>query len=40
MATIRDVARACSVSAMTVSYVFNDKKGAVSPATRERVLRR
>ena len=38
MATIKDVAQACGVSAMTVSYVFNEKPGAVSAATRERVL--
>lgn len=37
MTTIKDVAEACGVSAMTVSYVFNDKPGAVSAATRERV---
>ena len=38
MATIKDVAQKCGVSAMTVSYVFNGKVGAVSAATRERVL--
>jgi LacI family transcriptional regulator len=38
MATIKDVAKACGVSTMTVSYVFNDKPGAVGEATRLRVL--
>ncbi len=38
MATIKDIAQACGVSAMTVSYVFNEKPGAVGAATRERVL--
>lgn len=39
MPTIRDVARACKVSPMTVSYVLNDKSGQVSAETRERVLK-
>jgi len=38
MPTIRDVARACGLSAATVSYVLNDSR-AVRPQTRERVLR-
>ena len=36
--TIRDVARECGVSAMTVSAVLNNRKGDVSTQTRERVL--
>lgn len=39
MPTLNDVAKACNVSAMTVSCVLNDKPGRVSAATRERVLR-
>ncbi len=35
--TIKDVARACSVSTQTISRVINDKSD-VSPATREKVL--
>lgn len=38
MVTIRQVARACGVSPMTVSFVLNNKPGAVSQETRERVL--
>jgi DNA-binding LacI/PurR family transcriptional regulator len=38
MATIKDIARECGVSAMTVSAVLNNKKGEVSASTRERVL--
>ncbi len=39
MVTIRDVARACGVSPMTVSFVINHKPGQVSEETRERVLK-
>lgn len=39
MVTIRQVAQACSVSPMTVSYVLNNRAGAVSEETREKVLR-
>ena len=39
MATIRDVAKECGVSAMTVSAVLNNRPGYASPETRERVLR-
>lgn len=39
MATIRDVARACGVSPMTVSYVLNNKAGQVSERTRLRVMK-
>ena len=39
MTTIRDVARACGVSPMTVSFVLNNKPGQVSEETRERVLK-
>ena len=39
MPTLRDVARACNVTPMTVSCVLNNKRGRVSAATRERVLR-
>jgi len=39
MPTIRDVARACNVSPMTVSFVLNNKTGQVSAETRERVLK-
>ena len=38
MPTLSDVAKACNVSAMTVSCVLNNKPGRVSAATRERVL--
>lgn len=38
MATIKDIARECGVSAMTVSAVINNKQGEVSAPTRERVL--
>ena len=38
MATIKDIARECGVSAMTVSAVINNKSGEVSAGTRERVL--
>src|SRR5271166_6498402 len=37
--TIRDVARACGVSPMTVSFVLNNKPGQVSDGTRDRVLK-
>lgn len=37
--TIRQVANACGVSPMTVSFVINDKPGQVSVETRERVLK-
>ena len=37
MVTIKDIARECGVSAVTVSAVLNNKLGEVSPATRERV---
>lgn len=39
MATIRQIARACQVSPMAVSFVLNNKPGEVSEETRERVLR-
>ena len=39
MPTIRQVAHACGVSPMTVSFVINNKPGQVSDETRERVLR-
>ncbi len=39
MTTIRDVAAACGVSPMTVSFVLNNKRGQVSEETRERVLK-
>lgn len=39
MPTIRDVAKACGVSPMTVSFVLNDKREQVSEETRERVLK-
>lgn len=38
MVTIKDIARECGVSVMTVSAVLNNKPGEVSAATRERVL--
>src|SRR5450432_2773718 len=38
MVTIKDIARECGVSAVTVSAVINNKQGEVSAATRERVL--
>ena len=38
MATIKDIARECGVSAMTVSAVINTKPGEVSASTRERIL--
>ncbi|HZP82439.1 MAG TPA: LacI family DNA-binding transcriptional regulator [Chthonomonadaceae bacterium] len=38
MSTIKDVARACGLSAATVSYVINDGPRSVRPETRERVL--
>ena len=38
MATIKDIARECGVSAMTVSAVINNKPGEVSAPTRERIL--
>lgn len=39
MPTIRDVARACGLSAMTVSSVLNGKTGEASEETRARVLK-
>ncbi len=39
MPTIRDVARACGLSAMTVSAVLNGKVGQASEETRARVLK-
>lgn len=39
MPTLSDVAQVCGVSPMTVSCVLNNKRGRVSAATRERVLR-
>jgi LacI family transcriptional regulator len=38
MATIKEVAEQCGVSTATVSYVLNNKEGAVGAKTRERVL--
>jgi LacI family transcriptional regulator len=37
--TIRQIAKACRVSPMTVSFVLNNKQGQVSDETRERVLK-
>jgi len=39
MPTIRQIAKACKVSPMTVSFVLNNKPGQVSEDTRQRVLR-
>ncbi len=39
MSTIRQVAKACGVSPMTVSFVINNRSDQVSSGTRERVLR-
>jgi len=39
MATIREIAETCGVSAMTVSAVLNKRRGAASPETRARILR-
>ncbi|MGI4787698.1 MAG: LacI family DNA-binding transcriptional regulator [Janthinobacterium lividum] len=39
MPTIRQVAKACGVSPMTVSFVLNNKPGQVSKETRVRVLK-
>ncbi len=39
MPTIREVAKACGLSAMTVSAVLNNRLGETSPETRQRVLR-
>jgi len=39
MSSIREVARVCGVSPMTVSFVLNNKEGQVSEETRERVLK-
>ena len=39
MSSIRQIARACGVSPMTVSFVLNDAPGQVGEETRERVLR-
>ncbi len=39
MTTIRDVARRCGLSAMTVSSVLNNRPGSAAPETRDRVLR-
>jgi LacI family transcriptional regulator len=39
MPTIRQIARECRVSPMTVSYVLNNRPGQVSEETRERVLK-
>jgi LacI family transcriptional regulator len=38
MATIKDIARECGVSAVAVSSVLNNRTGQVSPKTRERIL--
>jgi LacI family transcriptional regulator len=37
--TMQDIARVVGVSKMAVSYAFSDKSHAVSPATREAILR-
>ncbi|MGI4791013.1 MAG: LacI family DNA-binding transcriptional regulator [Janthinobacterium lividum] len=39
MTTIRDVAKRCGLSAMTVSSVLNNRPGSAAPETRDRVLR-
>lgn len=39
MTTLKDIARACGVSAVTVSDILNSKSGAASAETRERVLK-
>jgi len=38
MTTLKDIARACGVSAVTVSDILNNKAGAAGAETRERVL--
>ncbi len=38
MTTLKDIALACNVSAMTVSDVLNGKSRAAAPATRERIF--
>lgn len=39
MTTLKDIARACGVAPITVSDILNNKPGAASALTRERVLR-